>query len=470
MGSGASAAGIRGAVASASTDELRATLTGLSDVERAKLVTALQKVQCKRPTLPATLDEVDAEFTTFALKGGGYIQESTRIVSFEKIKFGREKGYLGDKCLLKDIKYEPSAPEAPSSIFVKLFPTDLVIPVAPATNMWHMEVNFVTRMLKGLPDSKDFKVPQFYFAESDIEDGKPPRFVILMEPINAKPYDILTSLPVEHALRVAKDLAVLHAPYWGWSYTRFRDEDDERGLKKFEGFGHIEDPGKKQGMQGMFDMGTKMGLGIFGADGPLLAAQLEDFAGYVEFWRFWEAEIWPLLPKRWGAVLARWTSIPATVVHGDLHVENMFCLEDGTNTYIDFQAVNLGPGVRDLAWLCASSLKSEERHEHEKTIVKAYHEALAARGVQYAWEQCWEDFVFMKICGLWHTVLGAGIFAGKNFKEKTGIFAAEPSDDSILERKRNCLLFSQVVDDMRHSNWPAMLQTLPQDPEEEKKD
>lgn len=118
-----------------------------------------------------------------------------------------------------------------------------------------------------------------------------------------------------------------------------------------------------------------------------------------------------------------------------------------------------------MTWLVASSLKEEVRREHEKTIVKAYHEALVARGVEYTWEQCWEDFVFMKIHGLWAGMLGAGMFAAKNFKEKSGIFAAEPSDDSILERKRNNALFSRVVDDLRHNSWPAMLQALPEDPE-----
>lgn len=463
MGSGASAAGIREAVGLASTDELQTVLAGLPDAERAKLAGAVRDVQLKRSPLPTTLDEVDADFVTFALRARGYLQKNARIVAFEKIKFGREKGYLGDKCLLKDITYEPPAFETPGSIFVKLFPTDLVIPAASCANMWLTEVNFVTRTLKDLPDSNGFKVPHFYFAEGDNEESKPPHFVILMEPINAKPYDILTAMPVEHVFRAAKDLAILHAPYWGWSYSRFRDEHDDHGRKKFEGYGHMEDRGQQEGCRGLFSTGNRLGLQIFGADGPLSATQLEDFSGYVDFWRFWAAEIWPLLQMRWGALFARWTSIPVTLIHGDLHIENMFCVEDGTNVYIDFQAVKLGPGVRDLAWLITSSLKPEERREHEKMVMKAYHEALMARGVQYAWEQCWEDFVFMKIHGLWAGMLGAGIFAGKNFMEKSGIFAAEPSEDSILERKRNCQLFSRVVDDLRHSCWPAMLHTLPED-------
>ena len=85
----------------------------------------------------------------------------------------------------------------------------------------------------------------------------------------------------------------------------------------------------------------------------------------------------------------------------------MFSLEDGSNVYIDFQAAKLSPGVRDLAFLVVSSLESAERREHEKTIVQAYCDALAQRGIKYDAEQCWKDFVFMKIHGLWAAMLGA---------------------------------------------------------------
>merc|ERR1712097_244881 len=106
-----------------------------------------------------------------------------------------------------------------------------------------------------------------------------------------------------------------------------------------------------------------------------------------------------------------------------------------------------------------------DRRGHERAIVGAYFEALRARGVEYTWEECSEDFVFMKLHGLWAVCIGAGIFAGKNFQAKTGIFAPEPSEDEITERQRNCLLFAQVVDDLRHSKWTDMLRSLPEDPE-----
>ena len=56
--------------------------------------------------LPASLDEVDAEFIASALRCAGCIGPDIQVKSFEKIKYGREKGYLGDKCLLRNIAYE----------------------------------------------------------------------------------------------------------------------------------------------------------------------------------------------------------------------------------------------------------------------------------------------------------------------------------------------------------------------------
>ena len=102
----------------------------------------------------------------------------------------------------------------------------------------------------------------------------------------------------------------------------------------------------------------------------------------------------------------------------------MFSLEDGSNVYIDFQATNIGPGVRDLAWLLTSSLDAGDQRGHVEAIVRAYHyhEALLPRlggGARYAWQECWDDYVFMKIHGLYAGMLGAGIFAA-NCKEFQG--------------------------------------------------
>ena len=80
--------------------------------------------------LPANLDEINEDFITFALKGKGLIEENVKVVSFEKTKYGREKGYLGDKCLLENIKYEPEASTTtspPNSIFVKMFTVTLSV-------------------------------------------------------------------------------------------------------------------------------------------------------------------------------------------------------------------------------------------------------------------------------------------------------------------------------------------------------
>ena len=144
--------------------------------------------------IAATLDDVTTEFLTYALKSSGHIKDETKVVSFEKIKFGREKGYLGDKCLLKNIVYQPGSKpdesEGLKSIFVKLFPTDLVVPAAVVERFWGVEVEFLTKTVKALPDAERFKVPEIYFTEKGAKTGEKeneqqqPRWVILMEPID----------------------------------------------------------------------------------------------------------------------------------------------------------------------------------------------------------------------------------------------------------------------------------------------
>ena len=79
------------------------------------------------------------------------IEENVKVVSFEKTKYGREKGYLGDKCLLENIKYVPEASTTtspPNSIFVKMFPTDMVVPPGAIASMFKNQLIFLYEQRK----------------------------------------------------------------------------------------------------------------------------------------------------------------------------------------------------------------------------------------------------------------------------------------------------------------------------------
>ncbi len=86
---------------------------------------------------------------------------------------------------------------------------------------------------------------------------------------------------------------------------------------------------------------------------------------------------------------------PQTLVHGDLHVENLFfddSLEPPGIALIDWEDVALGNGLVDVAWLIATSVHTRDV-EWEPELVRTYYEALVAAGIRdYRWEECQGDY------------------------------------------------------------------------------
>lgn len=160
--------------------------------------------------------------------------------------------------------------------------------------------------------------------------------------------------------------------------------------------------------------------------------------------------------------------------------------------------VQCQPGIRDLAFLVGSSVEPADRAEHEESLVMAYHAALAKRGVEYTWEQCWSDYVFIKVTGMqssgaWlisrthvsherhdHIPLPppyspthlpyrppavVGFISAKQFEHKAGAFAeeAEKSDLVLEATKRWDAYVGRVAADLKHHSWASILGALPED-------
>ncbi|MYR08678.1 phosphotransferase [Gordonia sp. SID5947] len=97
------------------------------------------------------------------------------------------------------------------------------------------------------------------------------------------------------------------------------------------------------------------------------------------------------------------------LIHGDLRVDNILFGPDGGVTIVDWQTITLGNPLRDIAFLLSTSLTTEDRRAHERTIVEAYHAALLAQGVTgYCVDDCWSDYVDSLIQAPMIIVLGCG--------------------------------------------------------------
>ena len=85
-----------------------------------------------------------------------------------------------------------------------------------------------------------------------------------------------------------------------------------------------------------------------------------------------------------------------TLIHGDAHSWNILFpqeAEQGRAFLIDLATVRVRPPTNDLAYLMALKWQSERRARLEIPLLRYYHAALTARGVEnYSWEECLLDY------------------------------------------------------------------------------
>lgn len=87
------------------------------------------------------------------------------------------------------------------------------------------------------------------------------------------------------------------------------------------------------------------------------------------------------LPKRTEDAYGELQAAPMTLVHGDLHLENVLFCADGTPVILDWPSVSRGPAAADFGHFLAESLTPAMRRARQWTLAKRHTAALAAGGV-----------------------------------------------------------------------------------------
>ena len=92
----------------------------------------------------------------------------------------------------------------------------------------------------------------------------------------------------------------------------------------------------------------------------------------------------------------RLAASPATLLHGDVRLDNLFFPADADAPpliAVDWSNATRGPGPYDLAYFCCMAFTPERRREHEDRLLHLYHEALLERGVTgYRFDACFDDY------------------------------------------------------------------------------
>ncbi|MFI0355988.1 phosphotransferase [Actinomadura sp. 9N407] len=211
----------------------------------------------------------------------------------------------------------------------------------------------------GIAPRLDASVPACHFVAYD---GERDDYVVLLEDLApAEPGDQLAGVPAADAGAAVEEMAAVHAAGWN---------DPELAAL---GWLNRHDAGTAE-------FTTAMVTDLYGGFRERYAERLAP--GTAEL-------IEEFLPSM-GAYLAP-RGGPLTLVHGDFRADNLM-FGAGRPAVLDWQTCVYGPGLSDLAYFLGSSLPVPVRREHEQALVQRYHAALTARGVELAWDDCWNDY------------------------------------------------------------------------------
>ena len=308
--------------------------------------------------IPTTPDAITPEWLTEVL-GAPVRSVTTQMVG---------TGQMGDSVRLTLQYDEPSSTTAPASLVAKLPALDPTSrATAAAVRSYEIEVSFYRELAPVLP----VRAPRCHLA---LHDQPSDDFILLLEDLApARQGDQLAGCSVDEAALAVAELPKLHARRWGdpalaslpWLH---RNTDDSAVMT------------------------TMLVTGLYDGFRTRYADRLDP-------------EVFELCERFIPQLGAYLTTRPGawTVAHGDYRLDNLLfgTVEGGPPVaVVDWQTVAHGPGVADLSYFIGAGLLAADRHAHEDELVRDYHTAMNAAGIDLEWNDCWEQYRRYTFAGL----------------------------------------------------------------------
>lgn len=302
-------------------------------------------------------EQVTPDWLTRALRAAGELAEGATVVDVAMQECGT--GQIGD-CFRIVPTYDRDEHGGPDSLVGK-FPSRDPASRAFAQAEWiyGREVRFYQEVAPRVA----IRTPRVYFAGIEPDDME---FLLLLEDLApARECDQISGCTVDQAALALEQAAALHGSSWG---------DAELLGQPW--------------LHSLLDTWRHVGDSV----GELQAAFRERYEDVLEpeFMAIGDRLVGEL--KGWIATLQE----PRCLWHCDYRLDNMlFDARDGAIplAVVDWQSVAAAPGVIDASYFLGAGLTVDQRRRHEEDLVRHYHEALRAHGVDdYSWERCWEEY------------------------------------------------------------------------------
>ena len=325
----------------------------------------------RRGGIPRSVDAIDATWLSEALQQsypGVVVNRVERLAGHsgttvrERIALSYAKGTDGGAARSAGGRAEQSEP--PRTLFVKTTPRDFSTRLfAGLLRLGRSEVDFY----RGIRPDLTAPAPRCHCARSARHGG---RFVLLLEDLavtGARFPRLDDPLRLEDVREVVLTLAELHASFWDSPRLR----GDLAWLKAC-------DNNPNAAVERLIS--SRAHRPAIARHAGILPASLRENGHRIHEHR-------KLLEDYWAEG-------PLTLIHGDSHVGNMY-FRDGRAGLFDWQVLQRGQGIRDIAYFMVNSVDVELRRAHEHELIDLYLATLAQAGVGRVGigrEEVWERY------------------------------------------------------------------------------
>ena len=300
--------------------------------------------------IPKSASEITAEWMSVALN----LETNNHVSEIKVEEMAEGVGFMGEVARLH-LKFSDGIEKT----LISKIPTqdpNIRAMLAPA-KVFEREARFFQQAQPLIPDITANCLHVAIDTEND-------DYLLILEDLSdMREGDQLNGCSVDDASSALEALAKLHSTFWGG-----------KDIANFDWLPDINNDGMKVGRE----VYAQSLPGFLEAFGSSVDPENENLVQ-----RFGE-NVYQLLD--------RLAAMPLTVCHMDYRADNLFFGSDGSVKMIDFQTFSRHGHAEDVGYFISQNMSIEDRRNNENDLLRTYHEALTAGGIDYSFDQLREDY------------------------------------------------------------------------------